>query len=219
MNELGRIQIGYLGTDPAVQSSVVTSDKPLDYATMDKEHRRLRKIIKAANKDMLDTSKDVLEVGVDVPTSLVFDRVMYEERMDEAAVDAHGNAIAISATVRFSNHSGGTFNAVNANIDAPSALILSATTIHLPTVPTGRYVRQVTSRIRISKKVFLSSRKVSIITAYTNSSGEPRISTTSFEIPLCLFATVAPPVRNAQFVVSFYVWMLCLETLTAYRCR
>jgi hypothetical protein len=104
MNDHGRVECWYMGTDPGVPHAAAHADtKELDYEEMDQEHRKLLKTIRDASNDATVEPTDRLVIRTQVSS------VLDPPRPDDAEDDIHaedcardeaGNAVTITVRTR-----------------------------------------------------------------------------------------------------------------------
>eukprot|EP00927_Polykrikos_kofoidii_P086089 TRINITY_DN9542_c0_g1_i3.p1 TRINITY_DN9542_c0_g1~~TRINITY_DN9542_c0_g1_i3.p1 ORF type:complete len:886 (-),score=138.16 TRINITY_DN9542_c0_g1_i3:203-2605(-) len=200
MDDQGKVQVCYLGTDPPTAALVNTEMKELNYDEMEEEHQDLLRIIRQTHGEGSRDAEEQLRITAQVPLTL---DQSHDDDMDPEDPVGRVDGGVMQCTVRLVLALTGTKPAENVTITlkAPSCFMLSATTIHLEKVMPGA-TPHVAVVFRVLSTVLCSGLDVIACASYYSSSNEPRTCVTNFRLPLALVAKVIQPVKSATYKIQ-----------------
>jgi Bardet-Biedl syndrome 9 protein len=205
----GQLSVNYLGTDPASTPVQNLESKELDYEDMDEEHRRLQALIRQAVNAGKAEPKDRVQLKAQVPNVL--------NSPSDGTFDSPASQHQRSVTVNLFLSYTGEEDIENAvltvsvpspfQLDEQSILILSlhgsgSRGTHTPLVVHLTIYLPDSSPAGNSVGLLPTSLSTTCIVAYTNPSGEPLTTKTTFLLPLALAGCAIPPVKNPQFKIT-----------------
>eukprot|EP00760_Papus_ankaliazontas_P038287 PhM_4_TR9053/c0_g1_i1/m.60036/K19398/BBS9; Bardet-Biedl syndrome 9 protein len=192
------VSVNYLGTDPATQPVQLLESKELDYEEMDDEHRRLQAIIRQAVNSGKSEPRDQVQISCDVPRGI-----------DQSAYDQQHTTGNRTVTAKLMLSYGGMEDVENMIITincASPITVAGENSIHVP-------IMTATPRPMVVPVTFIlgsdaerhtpTSLMVDVIAAYTLSSGEPLTCRSQFLLPIHLVATLTPPIKAANYKITF----------------
>merc|ERR1719399_2467740 len=97
MDDSGKVQVSYLGTDPPMASLVNTEMKELNYDEMEEEHQDLLRVIRQTHGEGAREAEEVLIIEPQVPQSL---DVSHEDDTDPDAPYGRVDGAVMQCTVR-----------------------------------------------------------------------------------------------------------------------
>lgn len=204
LSDTCQLSVSYMGTDPPIAGVSAANNKELDYSAMDKEHRRLLKIIKQANSDKIVEPQHALVLRAQVPRELSSD-VDHEAVEDEAscAQDEQGRFVSVVVKLFVSFQGNEDLTDISISFSHSPAFITTQSTIRLATLIGGnRTPTALNVRFRVSKVLVPSSLDVTAVATLLMPRGEPRTAKTTFTLPLCLAGRVISPLNNKNFMLT-----------------
>merc|ERR1719482_1242853 len=133
MDERGKVQVCYLGTDPPTAALVNTEMKELNYDEMEEEHQDLLRLIRQTHGEGAKDSEEMLVVRAQVPPTL---DSCHEDDTDPDDPVGRVDGAVMQCTVRLCVTLQGTkpVENVTLTLKAPSCFMLSATSVHLDSI-------------------------------------------------------------------------------------
>lgn len=194
----GELVVAYLGTDPLLNPVGFNEGKELDYEAMDREQRRLAAIIRDSNSDVRVEPPDRLTMKAKIP--LFFDSRSGDEL--SAASRAFQNK-TVTVRLYLSWSAPGLLTEVLISIRPPPPVTVEETTLIIPEiVGSSDEPAIVDVSFTASNTCLPSSNVATVVASYVNDAGEPRCSVLEVALPMCLFCTVIPPVKSAEYKIT-----------------
>merc|ERR1719310_629845 len=133
MDDHGKVQVCYLGTDPPTASLVNTEMKELNYDEMEEEHQDLLRIIRQTHGEGAREAEEVLKIRAQVPQTL---DTGHEDDTDPDDPYGRVDGAVMQCTVRLILTLQGKKAIENTTIaiKAPACFMLSQTSIHIEKV-------------------------------------------------------------------------------------
>jgi len=201
MDNKGKVQVCYLGTDPPSASLVNTEMKELNYDEMEEEHQDLLRIIRQTHGEGSSEPEDVLKINVQVPRELDM-----AEDYDVDADDPLGrtDGMVMQCTVNILVQLEGTkaVDNVTITLKAPSCFSISESSIQLGKVSPGMNPHVIPIVFRVWNNILCAGLDVTICAAYFSTNNEPRTLVTGFQLPFALVAKPIQPVKNAAHKIQ-----------------
>jgi Bardet-Biedl syndrome 9 protein len=218
INESGYLSISYLGTKPPV-TAVVSSNisRDVDYDKIDEEHRSLLQVIRESQNDQKQEPREkvnlrtqiskLLDVetisGIEGRVEMAKNPALIRPLSDVTGSDGSRNLAKISIKLYVSYIGGHSSTNVSVGVTVPENIHMLPNSVIIPTMKAVRTTPQLIKFYMISTKECLpSSLSASFSASYTCSSGEPRITSLPFTIPLHLVCQPRPPSKNALYKVT-----------------
>lgn len=203
LSDAGELSVSYMGTEAPVSVVGGYEGKELDYEEMDDEHRRLLGIIRESTSDTKAEPVDVVQIRVQVPTSLD------GAGRGGSGGDPYGDGMSSSSrslTMRaFVSYTGAaSLDNVQIFVTTPAPVYCQQDSFVVPALD-GRADTPVIIPITLSMPqggCIPVNHTVSIMAGYTTRNGEARTAHCEVQLPLALFCTVVPPVKNANHKVT-----------------
>ena len=185
----------------------------MDYEEMDDEHRRLLGIIRESTSETKAEPVDVVQIRVQVPTSLDGGgrrgsggggRGGGDDDYPGGGEGGGGGAKTLTMRVFVSYTGAGTLDNVQISVTPPAPVQCQQDSFVVPTLEGGADT-PVIIPITLSTPrggCIPANHTVSIMAGYTTRNGEPRTANCEVQLPLALFCTVVPPVKNASHKVT-----------------
>ncbi|XP_071103490.1 protein PTHB1-like [Haliotis cracherodii] len=193
LSDSGRLECGYLGTDPAIFVPPTVEARELNYADMDGEMRRLQKKIKDnAHKSVIVPN---LKTDDDLTITIHVNPALDDSSM-AAGVEIENEDIVPSITARIQLKSRLLLDNVRIEIHTNWPLAANQTSFTVPSVDPNKptecfcafFMRGAGLPAHLSAEV--SAR-------YTSASGAPRVSTAKLKLPFDLVVKPVFPVKVA----------------------
>lgn len=200
LSEDGEVRVSYMGTDPPTSVVHATDSKELNYDEMDEEHRRLLVTIRENQSDNRTEPRDKVLLRVQVPTTLD-STVDEEEEWQDGQLTASKTSIAQLTCKLIASFSGTeTISNLLISIKVPDAVTTRQSTICIPTLAGGARTPIIVPLVFRGKSSGMpSDLRVKIAAAHTNEAGEPRLSVTEFQLPMCIVCRLVPPLKSNTF--------------------
>eukprot|EP00928_Gymnodinium_smaydae_P046965 TRINITY_DN31310_c0_g1_i1.p1 TRINITY_DN31310_c0_g1~~TRINITY_DN31310_c0_g1_i1.p1 ORF type:complete len:879 (-),score=130.30 TRINITY_DN31310_c0_g1_i1:247-2883(-) len=200
MDEHGKVQVCYLGTDPPSASLVNTEMKELNYDEMEEEHQDLLRIIRQTHGEGANEPEEKLIIQAQVPPVL---DAGHEDDTDPDDPLGRVDGAVMQCTVRLHLSLQGTkpVENVTVTLKAPSCFILSVSSVHLDSLQPGA-PQIITVVFRILNNVLCSGLDVLACVSYFSGNNEPRTTVCDFRLPLALAAKLIQPVKSASFKIQ-----------------
>jgi len=201
LDDTGHVVVSYLGTDPLLTPVGFVEGKELDYEAMAKEHRALAAIIREQSGGKRVEPPDKLIMRAQVPSR--FDSAREGGEWDEL-----GNAknFVRRLTVKlYLTYQGGASSVDNVHLSvrAPEPVSADQPNIVVPSISGDASDPSIVLITFLSGNTCLpASNTATVVATFMTGTGEPRAQSVDIELPLCLFATVVPPVKNAAFKLT-----------------
>mmetsp|Transcript_91337 Transcript_91337/g.263614 ORF Transcript_91337/g.263614 Transcript_91337/m.263614 type:complete len:862 (+) Transcript_91337:104-2689(+) len=201
MDNVGKVQINYMGTDPPTASLVNTEMKELNYDEMEEEHQELLRIIRQTHGEGAQEAEEVLTIEAQVPPVL---DISQEDDTDADDPVGRVDGVVMQITVNLFITLEGTKPVENVTLalKAPSCFALSVTSVHLDKVEPGDMQQVVPVTFRVWNTVLCSSLDVIVCASYFSANNEPRTVVSDFRLPFALVAKLIQPMKSAAFKIQ-----------------
>jgi len=197
MDENGRVVVGYLGTDPALSSPVITeNDKDVDYNALEQEGRALNKIIRDYQTNKTVEPDNQLSVSVDI----VLDNENQERVVEEEWEELPGTA---NCSIKLLKPSESAIENAVLSIITPKAVIAQQTSLKLDagTLFSGE-PQKVSVRFRIIRGTIPETTNCTAVAGFFSDSGVTRATTKKFRLPITMLCRGLSPVKNNLFMFT-----------------
>mmetsp|Transcript_21979 Transcript_21979/g.38663 ORF Transcript_21979/g.38663 Transcript_21979/m.38663 type:complete len:878 (+) Transcript_21979:165-2798(+) len=201
MDDRGKVQVSYLGTDPPMASLVNTEMKELNYDEMEEEHQDLLQIIRQTHGEGAREAEEQLKLRAQVPVCL---DQSHEDDTDPDDPVGRVDGAVMQCTVRLflSLQGKKAVENVTITIKAASCFLLSQNSIHIDKVSPGGTPQVLSVVIRVLSSVLCSSLDVLACASYFSANNEPRTSVCEFRLPFALAAKLIQPVKSATYKIQ-----------------
>jgi len=201
MDDKGKVQVSYLGTDPPMASLVNTEMKELNYDEMEEEHQDLLRIIRQTHGEGSREAEEQLKIRAHVPVALDSSP---EDDTDPDDPLGRVDGAVMQCTVRlFLTLSGKKpIENVTITLKSPSCFMLSQTSMHIDKVTPGGTPQVVSVVFRVLNSVLCSGLDITACASYFSANNEPRTTVCDFRLPLALVAKLIQPVKNATYKIQ-----------------
>lgn len=224
LDERGVLRVCYLGTDPPTSAVVTPSTGDLDYASVDKEHKRLTQLIKEHGLEKASESKDgsSIELSVEVPAVCEDTSKWSHEMLNEAseieegvesglARDMRGHLLSVCANITLCTTGENDLSHVDVMVQLPNFAVAKESSFSIPLLPgsNGHHMSDsgpvvIPVRIFATRDVLPESLNCVVTATYFSENGnEPRTVTSNFELPLSLACSLVPPTPQHKSLSSF----------------
>eukprot|EP00397_Hematodinium_sp_SG-2012_P011945 GEMP01012097.1.p1 GENE.GEMP01012097.1~~GEMP01012097.1.p1 ORF type:complete len:826 (+),score=167.44 GEMP01012097.1:49-2526(+) len=201
LEQNGRVQVSYLGTDPPSGMLVNTEMKELDYEMMENEHQELLRAIRQCHLEGRSEPKEKLEITLaGYPDS--FDRLEFGDFEGDVI---HQDGVPLQVSLTFCLHaSGGCATNLTVTVRCRASCFLSSIDSGVdiaevdPSSPTSFSVT-----FWMRPGIMCSSLDATMAVSFFSPSEEPRCATIPFRLPIWFVARAIPPVKNANFKLHF----------------
>lgn len=201
MDEHGKVQVSYLGTDPPMASLVNTEMKELNYDEMEEEHQDLLRIIRQTHGEGQREAEEMLKIRAQVPQTL---DTSHEDDTDPDDPYGRVDGAVMQCTVRLILTLQGKKAIENTTITlkAPPCFMLSQNSIHIEKVSPGGTPQVIPIVVRVLNSCLCSGLSVLAAASYFSSNNEPRTSVCEFRLPFALVAKLIQPVKSATYKIQ-----------------
>jgi Bardet-Biedl syndrome 9 protein len=198
MDDHGKVQVTYLGTDPPMASLVNTEMKELNYDEMEEEHQDLLRVIRQTHGEGAREADEILKIRAQVPQAL---DSSHEDDTDPDDPYGRVDGAVMQCTVRLVLTLQGKKAIENTTITikAPACFMMSQTSIHVDKVSPGGTPQVVAIVFRVLNSVLCAGLNIIACASYFSSNNEPRTSVCEFRLPFALVAKLIQPVKNATY--------------------
>ncbi|KAF0691828.1 Aste57867_17017 [Aphanomyces stellatus] len=216
LDDEGRLNVNYLGTDPPTTSVIASDAKEVNYEEMDEEHRTLLNIIRRSQGERRSEPKERILIRaqvpaiLDPPSSAYGDDFLhrrhssdntYDDANDDVVYGPDHKPLLLTMRVYVTYTGSNVINNVTIAITAPpNVVVCSDASILLESID-GKAATPLILPVvlRPSSRVVPSSLDVTISAAYTLESGQPRTSLCTVRLPMCMMCRLIPPVKASTF--------------------
>jgi Bardet-Biedl syndrome 9 protein len=197
MDDNGKVQVSYLGTDPPMASLVNTEMKELNYDEMEEEHQDLLRVIRQTHGEGAREAEEILNIEPQVPQSL---DVSHEDDTDPDDPYGRVDGAVMQCTVRLvlALHGRKAIENVTVAIKAPNCFTTSQTSIHIDKVSPGEQP-VIPIVFRVFNQVLCAGLTVLATASYYSGNNEPRTTVVEFRLPFALVAKLIQPVKSATY--------------------
>ena len=209
MNDAGHVIVSYMGSDPP--SSIVAAakgkdgkgiGKELDYKAMDEEHRKLLNVIRQAASSVSTEPTDKVILKPTIVSNMDYEGDDYESPQGDfgphiCVKDENGKDIAVFIKVSVSYTGASEISELNVCLNLPDGFYCNYKTLKISNLSPNQ-TQHVTFRIKPCKLIIPSSKLLQIVSTYSTSTGEPRVSQAAIEIPFTIFSRAVPPRKNTN---------------------
>lgn len=224
ITETGYLSVNYLGTKPPLTAVVNnTISRDVDYDKIDDEHRNLLQIIRESQNDSKQEAKDKLNLRIQMNKQLDIDTITGTEGKIEFSknvallrsvtdvtyqtlngTDSTRNLVKISCKLYLSYiGEGDTINNISIGVSVPDYIQAIPNSVNISSIKSRKSTPHLVKFYFIcSKDCLPSSFTASFSSSYTSSSGEPRITSLPFTIPLYMLCQPRPPSKTALYKVT-----------------
>ncbi|RHY32819.1 hypothetical protein DYB32_002195 [Aphanomyces invadans] len=219
LDEDGRLNVNYLGTDPPTTSVIASDAKEVNYEEMDEEHRTLLNIIRRSQGERRTEPKERVLLRAQVPALLdppskhaEADLRAYtgrDESPGDSGVSSDDDVVTgpdhkpVALTMRvYVTYTGSNVlsNVTVAVTPPPNVIVCGPSSILLDSIDGKAGTPLIIPVVlRPSATVMPSSLEVTISAAYTLESGQPRTSLCTVKLPMCMMSRLIPPVKASTF--------------------
>jgi Bardet-Biedl syndrome 9 protein len=201
MDDHGKVQVSYLGTDPPMASLVNTEMKELNYDEMEEEHQDLLRVIRQTHGEGAREAEEVLKIRPQVPPTL---DTAHEDDTDPDDPYGRVDGAVMQCTVRLilSLQGKKAVENVTIAIKAPACFQVSQTSMHIEKVSSGGTPQVVQVVFRVWNNTLCSGLPILACASYFSASNEPRTSVCEFRLPLALVAKLIQPVKTANYKIQ-----------------
>ncbi|KAG9403741.1 hypothetical protein AC1031_005229 [Aphanomyces cochlioides] len=217
LDDDGRLNVNYLGTDPPTTSVIASDAKEVNYEEMDEEHRTLLNIIRRSQGERCSEPKERVLLRAQVPAILDSSTIAHADefihrRSDPPTVDggSTGDDVVygldqkpLFLTMRvYVTYTGSNMihNVTIAITTPPNIVVCGDASILLDSLDGKASTPLIIPVVlRPSGRIMPSSLDVTISAAYTLESGQPRTSLCSVRLPMCMMCRLIPPVKASTF--------------------
>mmetsp|Transcript_99006 Transcript_99006/g.248246 ORF Transcript_99006/g.248246 Transcript_99006/m.248246 type:complete len:866 (-) Transcript_99006:82-2679(-) len=201
MDNRGKVQACYMGTDPPTASLVNTEMKELNYDEMEEEHQDLLRIIRQTHGEGAREAEEMLAIRAQVPP--VLDSAQEDDTdADDPVGRVDGQVMQCTVNLFITLQGTKPVENVTVTLKAPSCFALSQTSIHLDKVSPGGTPQVVQIVFRVWNTVLCSSLDVVACASYFSGNNEPRTVVCDFRLPFALVAKLIQPVKNATYKIQ-----------------
>ncbi|CAM9718937.1 unnamed protein product, partial [Choristocarpus tenellus] len=217
LDEEGRVQVCYQGTDPPTATVMVQDSKEIDYNEINEEHRRLLQVIRRSQIGSIRPSEGQLILRAQVPRSLngveAEDSPAFTPLSDDSSqarpvpLAAETQSVpgstpvprAITVRLVLAYRGEGTLQQATLNVSAPPGLQGEPSSMILPPITGGASTPLVVTVVFQARQGYLpSSLRGEASVVYTRESGgEPASAHCSFLLPLATVVHLIPPSNNS----------------------
>jgi Bardet-Biedl syndrome 9 protein len=200
MDEKGKVQACYLGTDPPTGTLVNTEMKELNYDEMEEEHQELLRVIRTTHGEGIREPDEQLKLTVDPPQCL---DTSCEDDTDQDDPVGRLDGTVMQCTVRLylTLHGSKPVENVTVTLKSPACFLPSLTSYHLKTLEQGE-PHCITVVFRVLTSVLCSGLDVLACASYFSGANEPRTAVCEFRLPIALVAKLIQPVKTAAFKIQ-----------------
>lgn len=202
LDERGKLQVSYLGTDPPVTTLLNTETKELNYEEMEKEHQNLLRIIRQTHGEGAREAEEQLRIRAQVPATLD-SNPDDDPDMDDAFAREDGLAMQCTVRLIISLQGSKTVENVTIALKSPACFVPSQTSICIDRVVPGGTPQVVPVVFRILSNTLCSGLDITACASYFSANNEPRTLVTQFRLPFLLAAKVIQPVKTAAYKIQF----------------
>ncbi|ETV90279.1 hypothetical protein H310_14908, partial [Aphanomyces invadans] len=198
LDEDGRLNVNYLGTDPPTTSVIASDAKEVNYEEMDEEHRTLLNIIRRSQGERRTEPKERVLLRAQVPALLDPPGVSSD---DDVVTGPDHKPVALTMRV-YVTYTGSNVlsNVTVAVTPPPNVIVCGPSSILLDSIDGKAGTPLIIPVVlRPSATVMPSSLEVTISAAYTLESGQPRTSLCTVKLPMCMMSRLIPPVKASTF--------------------
>lgn len=200
MDEHGKVQVCYLGTDPPTASLVNTEMKELNYDDMEEEHQDLLRVIRQSHGDGVREVEETLKVEARVPPAL--DAAHDDDTDPDDPVGRIDNVVMqCTVLLQLSLEGKKAVENITIALKAPNCFLLSPTSVYLERVGPGESP-SLPIVFRVLTNVLCSGLDVTACVSYFSGANEPRTATCEFRLPFALVAKPIQPVKNATYKIQ-----------------
>jgi len=201
MDERGKVQVSYLGTDPPMASLVNTEMKELNYDEMEEEHQDLLRIIRQTHGEGAREAEEMLKIRAQVPQTL---DTSHEDDTDPDDPYGRVDGAVMQCTVRLILTLTGKkpIENLTITIKAPACFMLSQTSIHIDKVSPGGTPQVIPVVVRVLNSCLCAGLNILACASYFSSNNEPRTSVCDFRLPFALVAKLIQPVKSATYKIQ-----------------
>jgi len=201
MDDRGKVQVSYLGTDPPMHSLVNTEMKELNYDEMEEEHQDLLRVIRQTHGEGARDAEEMLKIRPDVPLSL---DTSHEDDTDPDDPYGRIDGAVMQCTVHLFLSLQGKRDIENITIalKAPACFMLSQTSIYIDKVTPGGTPQVIPVVVRVLNSCLCSGLNIIACASYFSANNEPRTSVCEFRLPFALVAKLIQPVKSATYKIQ-----------------
>jgi len=202
MDNRGKVQVTYLGTDPPTASLVNTEMKELNYDEMEEEHQDLLRIIRQTHGEGAREAEEKLVIQPQVPS--VLDQGCEENYTDADDPVGRVDGVVMQCTVflNISLQGGRNVENVTVTLKAPSCFSLSQTSFTIEKVNANERPHEIPIVFRVWNTVLCSGLDILACASYFSANNEPRTVVCDFRLPMALVAKLIQPVKTATYKIQ-----------------
>eukprot|EP00960_Hanusia_phi_P040174 754286-Hanusia_phi.AAC.3 len=192
LGENGDVMLSYMGTEPSSQVINNQDKKQLNYENMDEEHRRLLSIIRKSTTERKTEPTDRLILRAQVPNSI-----------DGGYSDLKWQNIQVTVKLFMSYTGQDSLENIKLTVKVPEPFICNIDNREIPFLEGGSGTPRTISMVfGVSSPNMATDTEVSVVASYHSKTGDPRIVSTSFALPLALCGRGMPPVKDGMYKIT-----------------
>mmetsp|Transcript_20767 Transcript_20767/g.45693 ORF Transcript_20767/g.45693 Transcript_20767/m.45693 type:complete len:862 (-) Transcript_20767:203-2788(-) len=201
MDDKGKLQVCYMGTDPPSANLLNTEMKELNYDEMEEEHQALLRVIRQTHGEGSTEPEEQIQIEAQVPSGL---DTSHEDDTEPDDPVGRVDGSVMQCTVNLLVTLGGSkpVEKMSITVKAPSCFMVSETCIHIEHIAAGGSPLAIPVVFRPFTNVLCSGLDVLVSASYYSANNEPRTAVCEFRLPFALVAKLIQPVKNAAFKVQ-----------------
>lgn len=214
MDREGSLSVCYLGTEPPTGAvgSLTGSTKPLDYAAMEEEHRKLMKKIREAQSDNRPAPRTKLSIRAEVPTRCDYltggtfrSSNSLEQGFSSMKIssteDDKNLTPCISIPLQLNYNGSEAIEDITVSVSVPPSIQAEQYTYTVDRIAGGN-TETVSLLLQSSRTGIPSSLTVDVTASYQTSQQEPRISQCKLQLPLAIVCQIVRPIKNPVYKLT-----------------